>query len=204
MSTPAEATDCKGHNPLPLETACGQRLCYNCIVEQHQREVYNLSYHILGDRYLAEDATQETFLSAYRAFKGFRGGNLRSWLLRIAANTCKDILRARRARPSESLEALALTPQESSPSQETPEEYALRRELGKAIQEGLGTLPREQRLALALVDIQGLSYEEAAQAMGCSLGTVKSRLSRGRAALRDFLMGKGELLPSRFRQDRGG
>ena len=85
--------------------------------------------------------------------------------------------------------------------QESPEGYAERRELGRAIGAGLHSLPEEQRLAVTLVDVQGMSYEEASLAMGCSLGMVKSRISRGRGALRDFLRSTGELLPAQFRQD---
>ena len=76
-----------------------------------------------------------------------------------------------------------------------------RQELQRTIQAGLNSLPEEQRLAVMLVDVQGMDYEEAAAIMACSLGTVKSRISRGRGRLRDFLRNTGELLPSRFRRD---
>ena len=87
-------------------------------------------------------------------------------------------------------------------SLESPEDNAEREELRRAIVSGLAALPEERRLAILLVDVQGMSYEEAAQVMDCSLGTVKSRISRGRGELRDILRGTGELLPSRFRQDK--
>ena len=74
-------------------------------------------------------------------------------------------------------------------------------ELGRAIQEGLSSLSEERRLAVNLVDVQGFSYEETAQIMNCSLGTVKSRVARGRADMRDFLRGRRELLPDKFRHD---
>ena len=83
----------------------------------------------------------------------------------------------------------------------SPEDRAEQSELRETIQAGLDTLQEDQRLAVLLVDVHGLSYEEAAQSMGCSLGTVKSRISRGRGALRDYLRQTGELLPSRFRQE---
>ncbi len=84
---------------------------------------------------------------------------------------------------------------------ESPEDNAERAELRQAIVDGLAALPEERRLAVLLVDVQVMSYEEASQVMDCSLGTVKSRISRGRGELRDFLRETGELLPSRFRQD---
>ncbi len=86
-------------------------------------------------------------------------------------------------------------------TEESPEAYAEREELARTIQAGLASLPEEQRLAVLLVDVQGMGYEEAAAPMHCSLGTVKSRLSRGRGHMKDFLRNTGELLPSLFRQE---
>ena len=191
-----------GHAPLPVRTATGEVHCFNCIVEQYQGQVFNLALGFRHDPALAEDATQETFLSAYRAFGTFRGGSLRAWLLRIAANTCRDMLRAARVRPTTSLEALPLPPEDPDTQSEAPEAYAERQELGRVIREALATLPEEQRLAVHLVDLQGLSYEEAAQALRCNLGTLKSRLARARAALRDRLQAHRELLPAPFRLER--
>ena len=165
---------------------------------------------MLDDWALAEDAVQVGLVSGYRAFHQFRGDNLKAWLMRIVANTCRDMLRSRRARPTvpldplpaDDMEAFPTSPAANLPSrEESPEDYAERRELNRAIQAGLDSLPQDQRMSLLLVDVQGMSYEEASQVMGCSLGTVKSRISRGRGALRDILRGTGELLPSRFRQD---
>ena len=191
------------HPPLPVKNARGDVYCYNCVVEAHQTHMYNLVAHILGDRDQAEDVTQDALISAYRAFGGFRGDSLQPWLMRIAANAARDALRSRKARPSVSLDAMEFGPLESSPSpEEEPEEYALRQELAHAIQQGLAALPQEQKLAVVLVDVQGYSYEEAAQVMGTSLGTVKSRISRGRVSLRDYLHSQGELLPAVFRHNR--
>jgi RNA polymerase sigma-70 factor (ECF subfamily) len=85
---------------------------------------------------------------------------------------------------------------------ESPEDYTLRRELGRFINEGLTHLPEDQRLVVILCDIQGLSYEEISEATKSSLGTVKSRLNRGRARLRDFFLQRRELLPAEYRQDK--
>ena len=198
-----EPFSCKGHTTLPVQSATGERYCFNCIVEAFQRHMYNLVARMLGDWAAAEDVTQEAFISAYRAFTRFRGENLRSWILRIAGNAARDALRARKARPGTSLDSPEHSYLEWSveSTEESPEDYALRGELRRTIEEGLALLPLEQRQAITLVDIQGTSYEEAAQVMGISLGTAKSRISRGRAALRDTLRAREELLPSRFRQD---
>jgi RNA polymerase sigma-70 factor (ECF subfamily) len=173
---------------------------FNALVEAYQRQVYNLCLRML-DAAAAEDAAQEAFITAYRRLDSFRGGSFRAWLLRIAANTCCDELRRRRSRPAASLEAAleARSPSDISSHLSGPEEEALRRELGRHLQQGLAVLPTEQRLAIILRDIHGLSYEELTEALGCSLGTVKSRIARARGRMREYLMARRELLPSQFR-----
>jgi len=163
---------------------------FNELVERYQRMAYNLALRMLGDPAAAEDATQDALFSAWKNIRGFRGDNFRAWLLRITANACRDQLRKLKRRPSIPLESLPFEPQ-APPSSESPEDYVLRREVGAEIQRGLARLPSEQRLAVILCDIQGLSYEEIAGVMKCSLGTVRSRISRGRAQLRDYLLQKG-------------
>ena len=201
---------CEGiaHARLPVQDWNGGSYCYNCIIEAFQAKGYNLACRMLRDWSLAEDVLQESFVSGYRAFSKFRGDNLNAWMMRIIANTCRDFLRSRRARPVISLDPLPTAVDDPTPSavdlparEESPEEYAEREELRRAIISGLDRLPEERRLAVILVDVQGFSYEEAAQVMNCSTGTVKSCISRGRASLRDYLRTTGELLPSRFRQD---
>jgi len=177
---------------------------FNTLVLNYQHQVYNLAYRIMGDGASASDATQEAFISAWRHIGGFRGGSFKAWLLRIVTNSCYDELRRVKRRPASSLESLYVedpTPDAAlPPSQlESPEAFAQRRELNRALQAGIAQLPPDQRIALVLSDVQGMSYEEIAQATGANLGTVKSRLSRARARLRDLLMGNGELLPAEYR-----
>lgn len=203
--------NCAGHAALPVQDRSSTAYCFNCIIEQFQSPAYNLARRMLNDWALAEDAVQDSFVSAYRAFPQFRGDNLSAWLMRIVANTCRDTLRSRRARPSVPLDPLpdlgdnpgptVLSAADLPSTAETPEQHAERSELRRAIAAGLAALPAERRLAILLVDVQGFSYEDAAAALNCSLGTVKSRLSRGRSELRDYLRAAGELLPARFRQD---
>lgn len=170
---------------------------FNALVETYQGQVYSFCLRMLASREEAEDAAQETFLSAYRHLAGFRGGSFRAWLLRIAANACTDELRRRRRRPRVSLDAPS---NDSSaalevPDQaESPEQRALRTELGRQIEAALMELPRDQRQAVILCDLHGLSYEEIGESTGSSLGTVKSRISRGRARLRELLVVQRELL----------
>lgn len=175
---------------------------FNELVLRYQRHVYNTAYRIMGDVDSAADATQEAFISAFKGIKKFRGGSFRAWLTRIVTNACYDELRRRKRQPVTSLEALYVafvSPEEEAMAHdEEPERAALRRDLSDALHVGLQTLPPDQRTTLVLSDIQGYSYQEIAEIMGVSLGTVKSRLSRARAKMRDF-MRQRELLPSAYR-----
>ncbi len=183
----------------------GDVASFNELVRLFEGRVYTLCYRMLGDADSAADAAQDAFLAAFRNLRSFRGGSFRSWMLRIATNTCYDVLRVRKRRPSVSLDIDADDESASSPLQiadtaESPDDFAQRRELAAAIQDGLTALPDEQRIVLILSDIQGLAYEEIAQITNSNLGTVKSRLSRGRARLREVLKA-GELLPTRYRHE---
>jgi len=180
----------------------GDLRAFNQLVLLYQSMAYNVAYRILSDPDAAADATQDAFFSAYKAMKKFRGGSFKAWLLRIVTNACYDQLRVKKRRPTSSLDDM---PVESEHSQflrdesESPDEFLERQELGHFLQHGISALPIEQRAVLVLSDVQGLSYQEVAEIMDLSLGTVKSRLSRGRARLRDFLLERGELLPARYR-----
>lgn len=181
---------------------------FNRIVLAYQDQVYNLCLRMLGSPQAAEDATQEAFISAYRRVERMRGPHLRAWLLRIAANACIDELRRRRRRPQRSLDAPAPGLDEQRPLEVAdppagPEHLALQHELGQALQTELLRLPRDQRLAVVLCDIEGLSYEEIAATMGSSVGTVKSRISRGRARLRQALRAQPELFGEFVRPTEG-
>ncbi len=175
---------------------------FNRLVRSYQRLAYNVAYRVLGDGESAADATQDAFLSAFRAVGQFRGGSFKAWILRIVTNECYDQLRRKQRRPEDSLDDLAVEPDHSAmltDEHELPEDYALRQELGEAIQKGLMTLPPDQRMVIVLADIQGYSYEEIAEMMGVAIGTVKSRLNRGRTRLRDLLLEQKELLPAPYR-----
>ncbi|MFC1963226.1 RNA polymerase sigma factor [Chloroflexota bacterium] len=190
-----------GEEDLISRAQAGEIEAFNSLVEQYEGLVYNIAFRMMGNEAVAEDATQDTFLSAYKSMGSFRGGNFQSWLLRIAANCCHDLLRSARRSRTTSLDALLENPGAPplTDHSESPEDYALHHELGRLLSKGLTNIPAEQRLAIILYDIQGLSYEEISQVTGSSLGTVRSRLSRGRAHLRNFLRQHKELLPFEFR-----
>jgi len=165
---------------------------FNRLVEIYQRGVYNLSLRMLGNASAAEDATQDAFLSAFRGIGRFRGGSFRAWLFRIATNSCYDQLRALSRRPTTPIDDMPVELESDRPS---PEDFAVRREIGEKIKEALAALPPDQRLAVILRDIEGLDYQEIARVTGSSLGTVKSRINRGRGRLRHYLERYRELFP---------
>lgn len=180
---------------------------FNRLVEAYQDRVYSVALRMVRNHATAEDLAQEAFISAYRNLRQFRGGSFRGWLLRILKNAAYDWLRRSQRHPTTSIDedVVAFETQLVSP-EVSPEQAALDSELGARISESLGTLNSEQRMAVIMIDIEGYSYEETSQAMAVSVGTVKSRLSRGRARLREELLSEPELLPSRFRPvgERGG
>lgn len=175
---------------------------FNELVIRYQKTAYNVAYRILGDAEAAADAVQDAFLKAFKNIRRFRGGSFKSWMFRIVTNTCYDVLRARKRRPSSSLDGMEVelnhTPLGDS-GVESPEEYAIRQELNRLIQEAINSLPPEQRVIIVLSDIEGFDYREISETLGIPLGTVKSRLSRARAKVRDLLLAQEELLPVRYR-----
>jgi RNA polymerase sigma-70 factor (ECF subfamily) len=183
---------------------------FNALVAAHQDRVYNLCLRMLGSPQSAEDAAQEAFISAFRNIAKMRGGSVRAWFMRIAANACVDELRRQRRQPKLSLDVprpgqddgpeRAIDPPDRAAG---PEQLVLRGELRAALQAELLRLPDDQRLAVVLCDIEGFSYEEIAVAMSSSVGTVKSRISRGRARLRQALRQRPELFGDLLRPKEG-
>jgi RNA polymerase sigma-70 factor (ECF subfamily) len=163
---------------------------------------YNVAYRILGNPDRAADATQDSFLRGYRALDQFRGGSFKTWILRIVTNCCYDQLRVMQRRPTTPIDDMLEDDDRSTlleDASESPQAYVERIELDGAVQRALDTLPEEQRMVVVMSDIHGLSYEEIAQTTSVSLGTVKSRLSRGREKMRDYFLAHREQLPAGVR-----
>jgi len=188
----------------------GHLPAFNQIILHYQGLAYIVAYRIMGDGDGASDATQDAFVKAYQRINQYRGGSFKAWLLRIVTNTCYDALRARKRRPTVSLEN-EIEGEESDPdydprlidTAERPDAFVMRKELAGVLQAAIGQLPADQRTTLILADVEGLDYQEIADAMGTALGTVKSRLSRARAKMRDLLLAHGELLPAQYRHSDG-
>src|SRR5712692_8749870 len=147
----------------------GDVAAFNQLVRAHQTLVYRTAYRVLGDLPAAEDATQDAFISAFKHIRSYHGGSFKAWLLRIVTNACYDQLRVKKRRPSTSLDAMSeaaddpFVAAQNYPS-DSPQEYAERQELGQVIQRGINQLPGDQRAALVLADVDGLSYDEIAAA----------------------------------------
>lgn len=183
----------------------GDLEAFNRLVLAYQDMLFNTALRIMGDEDQAADATQEAFISAFRALNGYRGGSFRAWLLRTVTNACYDELRRRKRRPTVPLEPVTdddeemETPRWLADPNASPEEQFDQAELEHAIQHCLEALPVDFRAVVVLADIQGLDYSEVAAAVRTPLGTVKSRLARARLRLRECLQAFWELLPAAFR-----
>ena len=158
------------------------------LVRQHADRVYRLAYRLSGNQHDAEDLTQETFIRVFRSVRDYQPGTFEGWLHRITTNLFLDMVR-RRARIR--MEALPEDYDRVPGDQPTPEQIYHDSRLGPDLQAALDALPPEFRAAVVLCDIEGLSYEEIGATLGVKLGTVRSRIHRGRQALRDHLATHG-------------
>jgi len=165
---------------------------FNQLVLKYQDIVFGQAYRILQNYDIAEDITQETFILAFQRLYQYRGGSFRAWLLKIATNLCYDEMRTWKLASLQSLEPTTIngetyeTPYWTKDTNMLPEESVENHELRAAIEHGLSRLQINYRNAVTLVDIQQLNYKEAAFVMGTSIGTLKSRLARGRMQFRQI------------------
>ena len=174
---------------LVQRCASGEEAAYAELLAEHQRMVMQLAVHLLGDRDEALDLSQEVFLQVFRTIHRFRGqSSLRTWIYRIAVNQARNrhrFWRRRHRADQVSLDAhIATYGDFPSVSEARPDQVLAQKELATRLQRALDGLPFDQRTAIVLREIDGLSYEEIAYSLGVAIGTVKSRLTRARLALR--------------------
>ncbi|HHW06403.1 MAG TPA: sigma-70 family RNA polymerase sigma factor [Clostridia bacterium] len=175
------------------------------LVALYERQVYTIAYRFMGNPEDASDLAQEAFVRAFRAVKSFRGeASFKTWLYHIIANVCRDELRKRKKQVVVSLDAPIMTDdgfitREQDDWSLAPERVYESIELQETIQKLLNQLTPEYRQVLVLREIQGFTYEEIAQILACSLGTVKSRINRARKAMRDLIAANKELFQSTSR-----
>ena len=200
MADAPDKTPARRTQPLPDEAAViaraasGDRTAFAQLMEHYQSACYGLAWRLLSDPDQAADATQDAFIHAYKAIGSYRGGIFRSWLLRITANASYDILRRAQRRPSSPLP----DPEEGAPelpdlAAVNPVTEATKSELYRHLEVALRRLPEDQRTAVVLSDVYGMDYNEVAAMTQSALGTVKSRIHRGRLRLRELLAEHREL-----------
>ena len=162
------------------------------LIRQYEKKVYSLCARMCGNAEDAEEAAQDAFLALWRGIDRFRQeSSLSTWIYRLASNACIDLMRRKKkGAGSVSLDDEELFVDAVDPAPQ-PHEEAERRETQRLLQEGLLSLPAEYRSILLLREIEGLSYSEISAALDLELGTVKSRISRGRTLLRNFLSVNG-------------
>ena len=178
----------------------GDEEAFASLMDQYERFVYNVACRVLSaagqslDQ--AEDISQETFVKVWRNLSGFRGDcTFSTWLFRIAVNCAKDAVRSAARRPASSLSFAGEEDEDGAAEWDIPvtsgdtipEEAAERRELILAVRRAMESLPEDQRQVVVMRDLHGLAYQEIADTLGIELGTVKSRLNRGRANLKTIL-----------------
>jgi len=178
-----------------LEQArAGDLNAFNDLVLCYQDLLYALVVRMVPDRDQASDAVQEAFFSAFRNMGSFRGGSVRSWLSRIAINAAMDAQRLKKRRPADPYPELEDDSwQPPATEADDPVTTSLRSERHRALNAALARITDDQRAAIVLFDIEGYDYAEIAHMTGVSLGTVKSRIHRGRLALRDRLADRMDL-----------
>ena len=174
---------------LPIWVQSGDQEAFGLLVSKYQRKLLRLVMRFVRDSAEAEDVTQEAFIKAYRALPGFRGESaFYTWLYRIGVNTAKNWLVARgRRMPTVSEIATDDTTDISDSGllrdDATPEQIMMSKQIGETVNAAMDALPEDLRTAIALREIEGLSYEEIAQVMDCPIGTVRSRIFRAREAI---------------------
>lgn len=182
----------------------GDLNAFNALILRYQNLLFGIALRMLNDEDIASDAVQEALISAFSKINSFRGGSLRSWLARVTVNACYDEMRRKRRQREVPMEQFNMEGEEVEDLSwmidpaPRPEEQHESFELEGAIQNSLSTLTPAYRQVLVLVDIEGLSYEEASVAASVPVGTVKSRLARARMQMRSALQGYNDLLPAQY------
>ncbi|NLG25224.1 MAG: sigma-70 family RNA polymerase sigma factor [Clostridiales bacterium] len=176
----------------------GDADAFERLMTAHEGRMYAVSLRMCGNREDAQDCLQEAMLRIYRAMGSFKAqSSFATWVYRITMNTCLDELRRRKVRSSASLDAMLETGWAPSDEDDTPEHHALRAEQRRVLEREIAALPEDMRAAIVLRDVQGFSYEEIARILSANVGTIKSRISRGREKLRDGLTRQPELFGRR-------
>ena len=181
---------------LVKDARAGDADAFETLVRRYEKRVYALALRMCGNPMDAQEAAQEAFLSAWQSLPFFRGeASFSTWLYRLTSNASVDLLRREKRQRAVSLDDGELS-LNIPDDRLTPHEEAERSELREAIRSGLKTLPDDYRSVLVLRELHQLSYQEISNALDVDLGTVKSRINRGRKRLCEFLTETGNFLPA--------
>lgn len=172
----------------------GDAEAFEELMAAQESRMYAIALRMMGNREDAQDCAQEAMVRIYRAMGSFKGqSSLATWIYRITMNTCLDELRRRKVRKVTSLDTLVESGWSPTDKGETPEEYGLRSEKQTVLNDAIQSLPDDMRAAIVLRDIKGYTYDEIADILNANVGTIKSRISRGRERLREILSKHSEL-----------
>ena len=176
----------------------GDASAFNQLMEMHERRMYAVALRMCANREDAQDCLQEAMLRVYRAIGSFKGqSTFSTWLYRITMNTCLDELRRKKNKQSASLDNLLDQGWSPTDTAASPEKHALMTEMRGELARSIKELPEDMRAAVVLRDVQGFAYDEIAEMLETNVGTIKSRISRGREKLREILSKKPELFDTR-------
>ena len=188
----------RNENVLIERAARGDSAAFSELMAGNEKRMYAVAFRLCGNHEDAQDCLQDAMIRIYKAISGFKGqSSFATWVYRITTNTCLDELRRRKSRQSTSLDSLLDAGWSPSDELDTPERHALLSEKRREIEQAIAALPDDMRAAIVLRDVQGFAYDEIAQMLNTNVGTIKSRISRGRERLREKLSATLEL----FSQD---
>ena len=182
----------------------GDPIAFEDLIAIHQKNIFSIAYRIAGNQNDAEDMAQEVLIKIFKNLNQFKGNSkFSTWLYRVTTNTCLDMKKKIMKHSSYSLDqnletdegSISTEIQDNSP---TPEQYAEQNAVQRAVNQAISNLNDQHKKVIILRDVQGFSYEEIADMLGCSVGTVKSRINRARAQLKKILFQNKELFDEFF------
>ena len=181
-------------NKLIERASGGDPAAFNRLMEIHEKRMYAVALRMCSNREDAQDCLQEAMLRIYRSIGGFKGqSSFGTWVYRITMNTCLDELRRKKNKQNTSLDNMLDQGWSPADDSSSPEKHAIQNELRKNIADSIRDLPEDMRSAIIMRDIHGYSYDEIADVLNVNVGTIKSRISRGREKLREKLSNFSEL-----------
>ena len=185
---PGISTDKTSEEILLAKAASGDGAAFTQLMSAHESRMYAVALRMCSNREDAQDCLQDAMLRVYRSLNSFKGqSSFSTWLYRVTMNTCLDEIRRRKMRSSASLDDLLDSGWSPSDENDVPERRMIASEQRRTIDRAIAELPEDMRAAIILRDVQGYSYDEIAEMLDANIGTVKSRISRGRERLRAAL-----------------